>query len=725
MADDPAPSAENTPPGPPAGATRRKGDLRLPAPEWVYLILSLAFGAAFLVVTPPYQVPDEPAHLRRAFQVSEGRVIAVKRDDSTGDDQPRALWAHEQRYARLFMHPEQKLTAAEILAGAADHINPADRSFAAFPNAAIHPPLTYLPQAAAVFLARRFSGSVLWCIYAGRLANLLAAVAVTFVAVRLTPAGKWAFAFLALTPMSMSLAASLSPDALTNALAFLLIAQVVSLALGQGARVTGRSVAVLAVTGAAVGLAKQAYFLLPLCYLMIPPRNAGSRLRYWGGLAVVMTATLLAVGSWGLVVRGIYSPADPKFGMDPAEQFRLMRQDPKEFLFVILRTARDSKLYVEEFIGWLGFADIRLPEWAYILGLAVLAGVFAAEFGSRSGVKGRQVLVAGGVAALVSLTVLVIMHLTWDPVGAKSVGLQGRYFIPVGPLVALAAGRLLDTLARTSLDKAERVVRVAATGAVPLILVVGLYRVQERFYVDSPRDAADRCFHEGVALSQQPGRESRARARFEEAIRLNPAHVAARVNLANTLLRQSDFAGAIEQFREALRLNPENAEVKRRLNEAERAHQMMGEIERHVPPALQALIRSGGLAEERHAGTPDAGLYLKPNRDRVADAAGRAPFPVDFLWRCPPPSGAEIRLTEPPAPAAGRPAPFFAYSAGPLIGARRVFVFPPPVNVRFFYDDAVSWYYQRPLADLTDAERAREEDFRRERGLHFPLAELP
>jgi hypothetical protein len=40
-------------------------------------------------------------------------------------------------------------------------------------------------------------------------------------------------------------------------------------------------------------------------------------------------------------------------------------------------------------------------------------------------------------------------------------------------------------------------------------------------------------------------------------------------------------------------------------------------------------------------------------------------------------------------------------------------------------DEDVSWYYQRPLAGLCASEREREEQYRRERGLHFPLATVP
>src|SRR5262249_830475 len=154
------------------------------------------------------------------------------------------------------------------------------------------PPLTYVPQALALFLARQFSSSVLVGLYAGRLLNLLSAVTVVFFAIRVTPVARWAFVALALTPMAVFQFASVSSDSLTNARAFLLVAQTLACACGPRERLPFRDVVAIVVLGMAMGLAKQAYFLLPMSYLLIPVRKLGSGRRYAAGLALVLVATL-------------------------------------------------------------------------------------------------------------------------------------------------------------------------------------------------------------------------------------------------------------------------------------------------------------------------------------------------------------------------------------------------------------------------------------------------
>jgi uncharacterized membrane protein len=724
----------------------------------VFLALALPFGAAILVVTPPFESPDEEAHLRRAFELSEGRVIAVKQGEFTGDYLPRSLQALFESFKKLRGHHEQRTSAREILATAAIHVELEDRAFVPFANTAIHSPLPYLPQTLAVFLARLLSPSVLVYLYAGRLFNFLAATAVMFLAIRRTPVAGWGFAALALTPMTQALAASLSPDALTNSLSFLLIAQILACALAPEQPVSGRSLALIALGGAAVGLAKQAYFLLPVLYLVIPVSKMGGWRRYVTGFAIVLGATFAALGSWAFVVRAIYSPADLSFGMNPQKQIELMRSDPVEFLRVIARTGIYTREYAQEYIGWLGLIDLRLPVPLYIAEIALLTAVFLATYDPAAPVTTRQALIAAGVAGLVTLTLMVIIHITWDEVGSQSIYLRGRYFIPVGPLVGIVLYRLGAVL-RPVARAVAPAVPVVVTLAVPLSLATTVLTLHERYFLDSPRTASVRLSVEGEALIRTPGQEANAGLLFERALQLDPENPLAHSwlgtllirsrpaeavehfraalrqnpedlptlnNLGLTLASLGQFDEAVRTFRQALAINPDEEAVKKNIDDALHAREAASDAPRRISRALEQRAREG-LLEERYSGTPQAGLYLKANRGRVVAADGQALFGrAEMFWRCPPPSGAEIRLFDADGAALkdGKRVPFYACGADHA-GPSRIFVFPAPVGTQALNDEDVSWFYQVPLAELTPEEREREQDFRLRHGLRFPLATLP
>jgi uncharacterized membrane protein/tetratricopeptide (TPR) repeat protein len=731
----------------------------LAKPEWAFAAISLTFGIAFLIVTPPFQAADEEAHLRRAFEISEGRIVATKRGDRTGDELPAAIDALYDRFKGLKGHLEEKTTPAEIRESAGVLLSSSDRAFLAFSNAAVHPPLTYLPQALGIFVARHLSRSVLVCLYAGRALNLLATTVLTVLAIRLIPVGKWAMAALALTPMGLSLAASLSPDATTSALSFVLVAQVMACAVGDRTRLTPGVVAAIALLGACVGLAKQMYFFLPACYLLIPATKANSRRGYWAGFAVVIGTTLLAVFAWGLVVRRIWSPADPSMGLDPGEQFRRMTSDPVDFARVLVRTAGNALVHVQEYVGLLGWAEVRLPTFVYGSECAVLALICLKEFGRGSGLSARQALVAAGVAGLVVLTIAVVIHLTWDKLGVRYIALHGRYFIPVSPLVGIALGRV-GYLLPAGVAKAGRILPGLAGVAVPVLLAASLVRLHDRYFVDTTENASERHAARGIRLigTGKVADLKQAQAEFEESIRLNGANNNAR-NWLGLMLRESAPAAAAEQFRTVLRSSPDNevalfelanilasqaefAEAIRLHREALRASRGNENVaaalrttlamQRAADRDLQAIaaefreLTGAEVLEQRAAS--QGGRTLKRNRGPVAGARAQGLVAtMAFFWRSPPPDGKPILL---PEERAGEPAgapqrlPFFACS-GKRIYSKRVFVFPPPVNARLMADDAVSWYYQLPLSELTEAERGQEETYRRQLNLRVPLDALP
>jgi uncharacterized membrane protein len=741
-----------------AGLREPNSILRYLRPEFVYLAAALVFGGALLVLTPPFQSPDEDAHLRRAYALAEGHFLLVKQGKYTGDFQPSGLTALRAAYTRLQRHTEEKTTASEILATGTISTGAEDREFAAFSNAAVHPPLVYLPQAVAVFFARILRFSPLVYLYVGRLANLLAATAVTFLAVRLTPIGKWALSAFALAPTPLFLSATLSPDALTNAFAFLFLAQVLACALGPAETVSGWSLACLAALGAAIALSKQAYFLLPASYLLIPIARMGTWRRYAAGLTLVCGVTLLFVTAWGLIMRSTYSPPDPAMDIDAAARIRNILHDPIGFVGVVLRTATRWQLILEQYLGFLGLFDVRLARWLWLCELVVLALVCAHDFGPASGITVRQALVSAAVAGAVCLTVLIVVYATWDRPGAPWIAVQGRYFIPAGPLAGIALGRVLGSVP-VGWQRLSRVEPLAASAAFGLLLTATLVRVHDRYFVDNDKAAAHRSFNRGVALQRAGAGADKVREAFEEAVRLDPDHylahsnlgqilkesnphaaaehfravlrqlpgdVASLTNLANALYLERDFPEAIRLCREAVRLAPDDPNMRKNLAQAVQANEAMENTLRQVSAVLPTFAAESDMLETRYRGTAKEGRYFKPSRGRIVDASGRVPFPEEFRWRCPPPSGDAIGLSGLdvlPSGQAGR-MPFYACSAA-LGVTRRIFVFPPPRGAVLVPDADISWFFQVPLVDLNEAEASQERDYRARIGLQFPLTKIP
>jgi uncharacterized membrane protein len=703
------------------------------------LALALIFGGAMLALTPPFQVADEENHFRRSCELAAGRVIPQKRGDYTGDDLPRSIEALWGRYQPLGQHREQKTSLDEILQSASERWNVKDTEFVAFSNTAIHPPLTYLPQALGISIARAVSPSVLVGFYTARILNFLAAVALTFVAIRLTPVLKYAFAALALTPMALYQAASLSSDALTNAFALLLVAQVLACAAGPAEVVRTRSIVGMAIWSVAVGLAKQAYFLLPVTYLLIPVGRAGTSRRYWSGFALALGAGLLPVVVWSFVVKNVYSSPDLHYAIDPAEQFHRLFSRWPETLRMLGNTAMRSRVYGEEYLGFLGWLDTRLPDWFYIAEVVLLLYLCVSDPEAQRRLSARQAWLAGSVALLVGGMVLFIVHLTWDPLGTPYIVIQGRHLIPLGPVVAIAMSKSGWFLPRPL---------VTTHWLKPFLLSIGtatflstaIYNIYDRFYVDNDVARAERLYQQGLSLAKARDTREQAYALFDEALAIDsghpgahymlgirsetndsraaamhfrsvlarePGHVSSMLHLATALAELSEYDEAIRFYEGAVRLRPDDAKLRNDLARAKRTQGLLSQVEATMQSLARRQARGGNLA---------------PNRGPVVVEPGQMSLPAPFVWRCPPPSGQNI----PQEGSADRTLlyPFYACSAI-AFGGKRVFVFPPPLGAMLLADEDVSWYWQLPLSDLTPDQRQEEIVYRKARNLQFPLTTLP
>src|SRR4030095_2970885 len=182
-------------------------------PEKTFFFLSLIFGFLFLTLTPPFQVPDENVHFFRAYQFSEGNLF--------GGILPKSLTITTSKFEYLPFHPERKVKPEVIFSLLRLPLESHVKSDYFRNNLS---PIAYLPQVIGIELGRIFDLSPLLLMYFGRTVNLFVWIFLIFTAIKTTPIFKWLFCLLALSPMALFQAASLSKDSFTIGASFLVIA---------------------------------------------------------------------------------------------------------------------------------------------------------------------------------------------------------------------------------------------------------------------------------------------------------------------------------------------------------------------------------------------------------------------------------------------------------------------------------------------------------------------
>jgi uncharacterized membrane protein len=107
-------------------------------------------------------------------------------------------------------------------------------------------------------------------------------------------------------------------------------------------------------------------------------------------------------------------------------------------------------VYLRTLVGTLGQLDIQLPELVYFAYPALLLAAAATDPHDPAALTPLRRLALVALFACVSLGVLTLAYLGWNPVGERWIhGVQGRYFLPALPLLLVALPAIRPVPERT------------------------------------------------------------------------------------------------------------------------------------------------------------------------------------------------------------------------------------------------------------------------------------
>ena len=369
----------------------------------VFVVVAAVFGVAYVFITPLLDAPDESAHYWRTDALAHGAVL------------PKAVYQHG--YTALPGGARELVTIGGMPrlerqrpALAVSYI--AERVVIRYPLT--YSPLPYAPAAIGCAAGDALRLRPLFTFYLGRLCNLAAAIALVGLAIRIRPDAQWIFCACALMPMTLFLFASFSPDAVTIGTAFVAAA----LALAGSPWVIAAAIA--------LALCKPAYVFVPLLALAVRGRR------------VPIVAAVIASAFVGASF--VKTTAFMRPGTDAHQQIAFVMHHPFIAAAAIAGDlVRRAPLYLDEMIGRLGWLTVALPM-AVIAGMAAL--LVAVAWFAGPGITRLQRLLAALIALASVGVVGLSQYIVWTPVGAGTLdGVQGRYFIPILPLILIAVSR--------------------------------------------------------------------------------------------------------------------------------------------------------------------------------------------------------------------------------------------------------------------------------------------
>lgn len=409
------------------------------SPQYIFLFLGIIYGIAFLFLIPPFQVPDEYEHYYKAYDVSEGNIISDKLGNKAGIYVPKSVKiATDITYQKwmFYIKNGKKIDLKNLLNLP---LKNDEKIFIDISKYAVvtYSPITYIAPALAMVAGKSINLSPLALMYLGRFANLMLYILLVFFTIKITPVFKWGFLVIALMPMTLFQAASISADSFTIGLSFLTIAIFLKFALDENKhKINLNDILMLFLIFLMLGLAKVPYFLLISLFLMIPVYKFGNKKNMIFIMATIFLFTLSVIGIWNFLVKGLYMPMD--FGISIKDQLFYILYHPFGFIEAIKNTFIE---YTASFpilnVGNWAFGNSLLPKWIYSSYLVVIIGISLFEK-NRLKINFKQRFVMLGTFILLLGSIVTLEYLTWTEVGLNIIrGLQGRYFIPILPLLFL------------------------------------------------------------------------------------------------------------------------------------------------------------------------------------------------------------------------------------------------------------------------------------------------
>ena len=424
-------------------------------PGWLFPATVICLGLFYMMILPPFSAPDEPRHFVSAYRLSNQimgkQAVADEAFLSSASDKEKEYIARggnvlvreqdgrEEWYASVG-RDSYALMLRELFtkdAGSGTTVR-----FEAPVNTT---PVVYLPQALGISFARVLHLGYIPLIYMGRLFNLLAFAGMAWLAVRIMPFKKEMFMAVSLLPMTLHLAASLSYDTSLIGLSLLFFAWCFYLAY-EKKQIGIRDTVILGLLLVLLEPCKIVYLPLAGICLLIPASKFGEKKRYWISVAAVIGVMALAIFLINNVVLSAWIQDTENIisweGGSAGYTIQDILKEPYQAFLIYYETLVTQLDYYQATMlgGYLGNLDpnLTVPYFClYLLwGILIVSSVRRAE--DYTPFKpGQKVWIA--VLTLLSFClVLTSMLLGWTPKGFTYIaGIQGRYFLPILPLILL------------------------------------------------------------------------------------------------------------------------------------------------------------------------------------------------------------------------------------------------------------------------------------------------
>lgn len=403
--------------------------------EHIFLAFTLVLGTIYVFIFPPFTVPDEPAHYTTAYHISNV-IMGVKEPDGavvcreSDMDEQGVFQTSANVSAYRFLNDNLTAGNSEVDNNGTLHVGfviPCARH-------------AHLPQALGITVARLFRLSYSGMLICGRMFALLFYVVLAYFAIKIIPIGKNMLFAVSALPMLLHEVASFSYDCNILAMAFLLTAYLLYL-IYEKETLELKDYIIVSVLAILLAPCKMVYFPIVLLVVAIPRKKFDDKIKMLSAKIAIPFAAAIATIFGNVVSVSNVSGADNIIAWANEEGYTVsyvLTHIPHTVKIILNTLYEKMEFYFDSMIGGsLGWFQINIPGdlTMFSVILLVIAILEYEKYSIKKLHRMLLVVIFAGIAGLIMATML----LGWTPLSYSTIeGVQGRYFLPVLPLLLFA-----------------------------------------------------------------------------------------------------------------------------------------------------------------------------------------------------------------------------------------------------------------------------------------------
>jgi len=382
-------------------------------------VIVVFFGLIYLIIIPPCEAPDEPAHFARAYGITEGQFVLKDHPRELLEFVKKSMRRHESFYEFITNILHNDKSRFENLAF----------------NTALYSPFPYVFHSTIikiVSLATNSENKFKVYFYFARAVSLALFIGVILWLCAYSYNLKWIVFWVFTNPMALAQASTINLDIVIFCASILILLSSIYIEKKY-------NIFLIIIAGFFLMLSKPVYtpiLILPLITIFI--KDIEKKYSKLLGLVVAYAAMFLTGVIWGAVSRkyGVfdhYIEVSGSVRLSPHDHLVHALTSPIDFLKIIFNTFVQNGLQIyHQFVGILAWLDVPVSVWVTVLwGIFAIIILFSVDTGELKFTK-KQARCLGLVfistALLCFILVMLSGYILWTPVSSETIPLQGRYF---------------------------------------------------------------------------------------------------------------------------------------------------------------------------------------------------------------------------------------------------------------------------------------------------------